>query len=32
VVELTAKCGCGPSRDGALGVIGVVAKPALLNK
>jgi len=23
VVELTAKCCCGPSRDGALGVIGV---------
>jgi len=29
VVELTAKCCCCPSRDGALGVIGMLARPAL---
>ena len=32
VVELTAKCCCSPSRDGALGVIGVNGKASLNDK
>jgi len=31
VVELTAKCCCGPSRDGALGVIGVSGMASLID-
>jgi hypothetical protein len=29
VVVLAAKCGCCPSRDGVLGVIGQMARPSL---
>ena len=29
MVRLLAKCSCGPSRDGALGVIGISGKASL---